>query len=65
MSNYELALLSGETPSKEDALELFADESNWQGYYPPDLKPRAKVWIWIGPVLPPWEAAQTALKQTP
>lgn len=62
--------LSGDWPTKDDALALYADESNWLGYYPPDLKPRPKVWVWQGPVLPPWEAAQnvtgkSALREVP
>lgn len=64
MSNYERKALNGETPSREDALEMFADPTNWVGIYPPDMKPRAKVWAWVGPVIPPWEAAQIALKES-
>lgn len=59
MSDYTEKALAGETPSGEDALKLYADESNWEGNY--DAKSPSKCWIWTGPVLPPWEAAEVAL----
>jgi hypothetical protein len=52
--------VAGIPVTAEEVVATFADEKNWRGEYKEN--PPTKMWVWQGPVMPPWELAQNAIE---